>query len=332
MRRALVHGALLVVTLIVAFFTWTAGDGAETDEDSVAVWDYDASQITGVSYRSAHRSVEMERRGTGADEYLWAIQTDSARSAATDTTAPPTEQVSEYPVGEAGENMLEELAQLRIARDLGEASEAKRATYGVSDTMPMVTIRLRNGAEHNLAVGKEVLGGGTRYVHDVERNRIYVLPIGLVRPLEVGGEMLRLMEYQDFEPDDVASVTVRAGTVQRTMRRTSQGAPPRAVWTPADADRPDQAFGNFMEQADRLWAARFVSNLSPDTLQAVMRVDYLDERDDAIGFLELFRTQAAQGTPAYFMRTGRTIVFGEVFAPIAERVEQDVEEMKSARR
>jgi hypothetical protein len=142
--------------------------------------------------------------------------------------------------------------------------------------------------------------------------------------------MLRLTKYQDFEPDDVASVTVRAGSAERTMRRTTLGAPPRPVWTAPDADRPDQAFGNFMEQVDRLFAARFVSDLSPDTLQAVMRVDYLDERGDAIGFVELFRTPSNQGTPTYFMRTGKTIVFGEVYAPLAERLEQDVAEMKTA--
>jgi hypothetical protein len=329
MRRALVHGALLVVTLIIAFFTWTGEDSARADEDSVVVWDHDVSQLAGVSYRSAHRTVEMERRGAGAEEYLWATQTDSVRAPAPDTTARPTTQVTEYPVGEAGENMLEELARLRIARDLGEASDEKRVTYGISDTMPVVTVRLRNGAEHVLAVGKEILGGGNRYVHDVERNRIYVLPIGLVRPLEVGGEMLRLMKYQDFEPDDVASVTVRAGTVERTMRRTSQGAPPQPVWTAPGADRPDPAFGNFMEQVDRLFASRFVSDLSPDTLQPVMRVDYLDERGAAIGFVELFRTPSPQGTSTYYMRTGRTIVLGEVYAPIAERVAQDVEQMKT---
>jgi hypothetical protein len=325
MRRVMVHGVLLVLMLIFAFVTWTAEDLPDADDAMVAVWQHDPQQVSSVTYRSAARTIVLERRGAGNEATLWAVQTDSVRPPAQDSVAAGgarTASITEYPVGDEGETMIGGLARLRVIRDLGEATEEKRATYGITDSVPVLTLRLRDRNERALAIGATVLGGGSRYVQDLRGNRIYVVPVSLVRPLEVGGDMLRLTKMQSFEANDVASVTVRAGTAERTMRRRTQGSPPLPVWTPPDSERADEAFGNFMAQIDQLWVARYVPAASADTLQSIVRIEYLDDDRDALGFLELFRTRTAT-PPVYLMRTGRTVVFGEVYGPLAERVEQD---------
>jgi len=107
------------------------------------------------------------------------------------------------------------------------------------------------------------------------------------------------------------------------MQRQPAGEPPQFVWTAPDSDRPDQAFANFMEQLDRLWVARYRSDVDTDTLLAITRADYLDAEGDTLGTLELFRARAADST-TYFLRTRATIVPGEAYGPVAERIEQDI--------
>jgi hypothetical protein len=333
MKRVLVHGALLVLMLIVAFVTWTAGERPETDDTLTAVWDHDADDVTALTYRSRARTIAIERRHVGDVDQLWAVQMDSVQRATPDTvpgdsTAAPGRL--EYPVGDEGEDVVAGVAQLRVIRDLGAATAEKRATYGLSDSASVLTLRLRNRAERTLAIGSPVLGGGSVYVQDMRSNRIYVIPIDLLRPLEMGSDMLRLMKVQRFEPEQVATVTVRAGAAQRTMRRRPQLGSPVPQWTALDNERIDEAFGNFMAQVDQLWIARYVPDASADTLQPIIRVDYHASDSDALGYLELFRTRAGS-PPTYLMRTGRTIVLGEVYGPLGERLEQDVASLFGSR-
>ncbi|MCI0436756.1 MAG: DUF4340 domain-containing protein [Gemmatimonadetes bacterium] len=363
MRSVVAHGVLLTAVLLVAFVTWTAEDRPASDDAAVVVWDRAQGDVARVSYSALNRLVELERRGAGDDAHIWGKETltlapppadtaraDSiARSAAAAATVgrsatPPdsgvtrdtaaarvnqapakTTQVEEYPVGEQGEDLLERLDKLRAVRDLGAVTDAKRSAYGLAEAEPKLTIYFRNGEQRTFTLGKNVVGGGDRYALDVDRNRVYVLPIALLQSLEGGSSMLRLMKYQPFEPNQVASVTLRAGNAERSVHRRTVGSPPTPIWTRAGSTTPDPAYGNFMEQLDRLWVSRYATNVAPDTLQLILRASYLNEDGRALGFLELLRTRAANdASPLYFMRTSRTIVLGEVYGPLAERVEQDI--------
>lgn len=354
MRGIVAHGVLLAVALVLAFVTWTSKEAPDTGQATISVWDHAPADIAAVSFHSSGRTLQLERRANGARSYLWAQQTtrpvppphvadstgELAEQADTvvlttetgeageigDSIAPEPERMEEFPVGKEGDTLVEQLARLRALRDLGDATQEKRDAYGLADTTSTISVEFRDGTERTLGLGNSVVGGGNRYVLDVERNRVFVLPVGVIQPLE-SGEMLRLTEYQSFEPDDVARVTVRAGTTaERSMRRHTTGSP-EAAWSPADSDRPDPAFGSFMQQIDQLWVSRYASDVSTDTLNAVLRVEYHNARGSTIGSLELFRGRDAGGTPAYFMQTGRTIVPGEIYAPLGERLEQDVESL-----
>lgn len=258
-------------------------------------------------------------------------ETEEAEDAPAQAEEPeePEERVEEFPVGTEGETVVERLAALQAVRDLGDATEERRANFGLADAVPTVTVRLRDGTSRELALGNSVVGGGNRYVLDVEGNRILVLPVGLLRPLEAS-EMLRLSEYQPFQPDEVASVTVHTRGSERSFERGTSGAQPQQpVWSPAGSDRPDPAFGSFMEQVNQLWIAQYVADAPADNLEMVLRIDYHDDRGNDIGFLELFRSPATDddGQPTYLMRTGRTIVFGEIYLQLGERLEQDIESL-----
>lgn len=379
MRQVTAHGILLAVVLIAAWVTWTSDEPADTTEATIPVWDHDPGDVTAVSFESAERSLQVERRETDERSYLWARQTtrlapppqptsDTTTSTADTTTsteaadtgaavtavaaaddanaaddtdavadsvaadsaaAQERERVDEYPVGDEGDSLIERFAQLRAVRDLGAADDELRDAYGLADSAATVTVRFRDGGERTLALGNTAIGGSDRYVLDVERDRIFAVPVTLIRPLETGSA-LRLTEYQTFEADDVARVTVGAGGAERTMERHAAGTSGPETWSPPNSDEQDPAFAGFMDQVDRLWVSEFVADASADTLDALLRVDYYDRRDNAIGYLELFRTPSgaeSSDSVRYFMRSPRTLVLGQVYGPLGERLEQDIETM-----
>jgi hypothetical protein len=126
-------------------------------------------------------------------------------------------------------------------------------------------------------------------------------------------------------------VTVRAGSVERTMQRKVVDSPPRPIFTPTDSETPDVAFGNFMQQLDALWVERYDPNVPIISLESILRAEYRDWRGGEIGYLELFRARAPDGTTKYYMRTPRTIVVGEIYAGQGQLIDQDIQSLLRAR-
>jgi hypothetical protein len=332
-RSVTLHASLLVVTLAAAALTWTAEEEDPNDRATLTVWERNPDDIIALAYRSGKDTIDVERRGEGAESYLWGRQTtvalDQPPLSPADTAGGvpyvPRMQVEEYPVGDGGPPLLERLARMRALRDLGAADSTKRATFGLTGTEPYLDIRFRDGTEQRLVFGDQVVGGGSRYVLDVQNDRIYVVSAELVSPFEAGAGALRLTQYQAFRPEQVASVTVRAGDSERTMNARQAGdLPARTVWTFPGEDRQDVAFGIFMGQLDQLWVMRYRPELDESALETFLRADYVDERGRNIGYIQLYRSRTPEGTTTYYMRTPKTIVVGEIYGPQAERVEQDV--------
>jgi hypothetical protein len=329
MRSALVHAALLGIALVAVFATWTWEGAEASGEPAVVVWEREPEEVIAVTFRSGERRVELERRSEGEERWIWGRETfpnAMAIGLPTDSTAPPPPPltVEEYPVDQGGETLFGRLAGLTAIRDLGPADDEKLTTYGLDVTEPALVVRFADGSERNLVFGGNVAGGGPRYMLDADSQHVYVVPPDVIIPFEGGVGTLRLNAYQGFQPDEVTSATVTAGTVQRTMNRKMIDSPPRPVWTPADSETPDVAFGNFMQQLDGLWVERYDPSVAPMSLQSLLRAEYTDWRGGPLGYLELFRGQAPDGTPKYYMRTPRTIVVGEINTPQGERIEQDI--------
>jgi hypothetical protein len=347
MKGVIAHGALLAAALVAALVIWTSPVRTEPTDATVPVWQFAANDVASVTFRDGDRTLLVEWRQGDGPRYLWArdagyeidplgrdapssadhTAAEDGEAAIEEDTSWRVEKVEEFPVGREGEELFEQLARLNAIRDLGEATADKHTAFGMGETAATIALRLRNGNERVLALGNSVVGGGDRYALDVERNRFYVLPASLIRPLENSG-MLRLHEHQSFTADQVASVTVRARGAERTALRRMSGSPPRANWTPTGSDHADAGFAGFMEQVDRLWISRYAAEVDPATLEPLARVDYQDRRGNGIGFLELSRRPGDDENPTiYYMRTGRTIVPGEIYTPLAERLEQELESL-----
>lgn len=331
MKSVTVHAGLLVIALSAAALTWTAEKEDPTSRETVTVWDRSADDVTAVAYRSSTDTVDIERRGTGADSYLWGRQSNAvlvqpeAPEVPPSANEPPKRETEEYPIGDGGQALFERLARLRALRDLGAADSTKKATYGLSDSLgAKLSVHFADGSQRTLLFGNAIVGGGAQYVLDDEASHLYVISTDLISPFLGGAGALRLTRYQAFTPEQVGSVTIRAGSSTRTMQSRRANNPPRSVWVFPGEDRQDVAFGIFMNQLDQLWVTKYTPNVQESELEPILRADYLDERGRDIGYLQLFRARGANGETVYYMKTPRTVVIGEIYAPQGQRVEQDV--------
>jgi len=328
-RGLTVHAALLVAALAVAFLTWTSGEAPQADASLIEIWNRDPARLVQVDYRSAARTLTVERRERQEGGYLWGIETTSQPAApAADSAAPvlPAQPppVDSYPVSADGDTLFRRFARLQAVRDLGVPGATDSAAFGVKDAADTVVLHFHDGEQRRLALGADVVGGGDRYVLDLTAGRIYVLPSDLLQPLTVPTS-LRRQRLQDFSPSEISRVVLRAGGTERVMQRTpTRFDSSRGEYRAPGSEQTDQAFTNFMSQLDGLWVEHFREDVNVDTLQAIVRVDYLDEGGATLGTIQLYRTSATNSPNPYFLRTAATVVAGEAYVPAAQRIEQDV--------
>jgi hypothetical protein len=312
----LTYAVLLVASLALAFRTWTHEDRGETAAGTVQPWQRRADDVVALEYTRPGQRLEIQRRGTGDAAYLWA-----------------TVDTSAFVVGaDAGQRLLDALASPHALRDLGTPDARERHGYGLDTARTRLLIRFRDGSR-DLLMGGTTYMTGDRYVLDHASGHVYVLPQGAVSPLDDAAQMLPERRLHAFTPERVAAVTLRGAGRTLSMRRLAgagggtgeAGAPAPSGWAPAAGpERPDPAFGTFMQRLDGLWAASYAAREDSRTLVPVLRVDYADRWGRPLGFLELFRRPGSGPSPEYFARTELTRVLVRLYPGAGDNLAADV--------
>jgi hypothetical protein len=330
MSTVKLHGILLLVALLVALQTWTRDEsaGRSTRDGAATVWEGDVDEIAYITYDNPARMLRVERREETGDAarrgetYLWGITTTDV-STADSASVGEAQQRQEFPVGNAGEDLFRRLAPLRALRDLGELSEEAKEQYDLSEPERTLTVSFADG-EKELEFGATVFGGAHRYALDPLTGHGYVITEDVLRQLDGGMTMLQAREFHRYDASDVAGINVRTPTGERHMVREGDG--PTAIWTsPGTPGEPDQTFANFMGRLEQLAISRYEPQINLDTLELVVRIEYMDERERPLGFLEMFRAPAdAQGRTEYYVQTEVTRIAAHVYLSMAERMAQDL--------
>ena len=106
-------------------------------------------------------------------------------------------------------------------------------------------------------------------------------------------------------------------------QRTEIGDP--AVWHPLGSPgQADLTFANFMERVGQISIEGFGEEVSAESLIELMRVEYFDEDDEPIGFLELY-TESRESGGNYYVFSERTKVLAGAIRSLAETVARDLE-------
>ena len=308
MRDLKAHLALFVAAVVATVVAWNRDEVAEAARDLALVWQRDTTDFRALHYRGPTLDLRIERRADRDGPFYWAVRTRHRES----------RDSLEFPVGWSGAAVVPRLTVLRALRDLGTPSTEQLASYGLADSEVRLTVEFNDG-RRELVVGDSVFGGEDRYVLEPATGRGYVISRDAISPIELGEGALRERAVHNFRPNDVAEVRVAAGPDrERTMVRTESGE-----WMEPDGDAPDIGFGNFMERVDDLAIEGYDSLPSREELRLVLRMEYLDDDGDALGFVELLRDDPPE-RDAYYLRSETTRILARAHSILTERVEQAV--------
>lgn len=333
MKGARIHGILLAAAAVWAFQTWTRDEVREEDRNRALAWEQDTTAVAMVRYRSSEKEVVIRRREDDGGAFLWGTEIENEGR---DTL--------EFPVGASGHTVVARLAALRVIRDLGPLSPEQEARFGLDGSEEQIAVAFDDD-ERLLILGDTTFGGGShRYAlqpaptdGSQASGSGYVLPGDVVRPLAIGEGSLRERWLHHYSADEVARVRVTVGDGpegdedaganqpeavgrSRTMDRLDSGE-----WAAADGEAPDAGFGNFMQRVDQLAIAGYDSLPPADRLRSLLRVEYYDEDEDVLGFVELFRDDSAERDP-YYIRSERTRILAAAVTALAERVAEGLGE------
>ena len=325
MRGVFLHGGLLLAALVASVLTWTGSRPLVVQSERTVVWDRDTTEITAIEYRSESHDIDITRRTFETGEYLWGVE--SRRGGPTDAV----ESRLEFPAGAPGADLVEGLARLGVVRDLGPLDEDNAPRFGLSEPGATLTV-VFGGERRELAIGNETPGGADRYGDDRTAGRAYVIPGGLVSPLETGVGALRERRIHYFGAADIMSVRVEVGERSRLMVRSGEDQLGGATWASSDTpDRPDQTFANFMERIGQLAIEGFRNRTDLPLMERRLRMEYFDDDGESIGFTELHRSVVGPGSgPAeveFFVLSERMPVPADAIRSLAERVDADLEEI-----
>jgi len=272
-RGPIIHGVLLVAALIFAYQTWTREEKTEPKVGTISMWSKAEGSLTALLFETKDRTVRVEKRTEGAEEYLWGKEVRVRRKrkrrpkpkppadAGAESAQPdePEEEVTtttrEFPTGDKADEAWKYFTNMKALRDLGELDDEKRKKYGVAESTDNITAVFKDG-ERSLILGGKIYGSQDRYVLDTETNRGYAVAGAVLRAINSGETSLRVKNLHKYKADDVQQVKVAtpAGAERSLVRLTVEGAK-RATKTWADAktpDKPDQTMANFLTEINKV--------------------------------------------------------------------------------
>ena len=263
-----VHGLLLVAALVLAWFSWTAGE-QEPASSEVPVWDLGAGEIVEVVYHDEDREVALEKKSgeSGEAAALWAKTLRKRKKQAVPEKPEPAEaepekpepEVKEFRVNDKGTKAVERLRKPMAKRALGKLDPDREDELGLRD--PEGTLTVRAGSKtHSLQVGATAFGGGLRYVRDAETGVAFVVEAALVDDFRWADARLVERELHAFAKDELTGFSIERGESRKgwTKKAAAEGAGPIWIEAGAVSADADESAATWLSKLFRLRAHRYV--------------------------------------------------------------------------
>ncbi|HVV81845.1 MAG TPA: DUF4340 domain-containing protein, partial [Kofleriaceae bacterium] len=325
MKGVIIHGGLLAVMLAYGYTTWTRDKSAKPTAGQVVMWTRPVADVKTIEMATTDRTLHLERRGSGADEYWWGSETRTTKRSrpvppSDDPAAPPpapTEETvtdtREFPVGDVGTKLVSDLAAMRAVKVIGTLKDAAKKDYGLDDTSKTISVVFGDGSK-TLVLGGSVFSGSDRYVMDVDTNKVFVVSRSVISPLEGGESSLKPLDLRSFDPKSAQQIEIAAAGKTKAVSRikvtkpadpaaaADPHAPPTAkkdevIETWGTGTTADQTAANFIDKLEKLRPTRFEPNVDPASLSPLVALTYRDAHGKVLGTIKLLKRPRAKDEP-----------------------------------
>jgi len=275
---------------------------------------------------------------------------DKVASTAVDAGAPPappepeyetTTTKREFPVGDAGEAIIKNMASMHVVRALGTLTDEQKKEFKLDSAVTTLAVIFKDGTK-NFVIGDPVTGTAQRYALDPDSGKGFILAGTLISPLQSGESVLAPKQPNGFDQASLDSVELTANGKTKTASRietTTEKGIKAKTWGDKATQKPDQTLANVIDNIGSLKASRYAPELAVKDMTRVVSVTYKDAKGKQLGTLGLYKIEKPGELPEdgsadptkppppvieYYVLTETTRVPAQVAKPLADRIEQDV--------
>lgn len=288
-RQVAVQGALALVGLSAAYFTWQRG--AELEPGEVVVVDAAKNDLLAARYDDQEKPawVELSRSTDDAGSFV------AVRLSAQDKPVAGKENVtSRIPErlvrgSDTADKLLAMLAPLRASRGLGVLDAAKLKDLGLDAPKKHITVSLRNG-QRKFAIAPAPPGGSEPYLRDESTGQVYLVPRSLLSDFQAAASSLVERRLHTFKLEEADHVVVRHGGTKKELV-VSRGDDGLRISPASTPDKPDATAKAWQERVFSLWPVEVLGQgetPAEGVPQIEVRVDY-SARGRGLGFVEIAR-------------------------------------------
>ncbi len=233
------HTLMALLSCVLAFAAWTRPNLGNSGQlvvmlpgkpDSLQriVWQDDAGQVV----------VERNAAGGAGQKAKYWIHSS--------TTTPPAETET-WPGNPQTAALVERLAPLKAARDLGPFDATQLARFGFDHVRQKLTLQDSSGKTQMIEFGGVTFGSGDHYARAADQ-RVYLLRVGTVSSLLAGGLALQDRSLVGMPERQFMSVILRGKGRQRQLsQRHGNDLEKVFMADPADPDQRLELASSFVE-------------------------------------------------------------------------------------
>jgi len=265
-RSVLIYAAVLALSTVWAYITWTHEGEVDPDE-AVVILDGKADSLVSIVYDSEDLDVSIEMRQDDHGRYAWADVVPKAKDEEAPepdpsnphAPPPPDNDPASFKVGKGGDKLLEGMAPFIAKRRLEGVAEDQLGELGLEPAEATLTITREGREPKTYELGGNAFGGVNVYVRDPADGKLYLLDAKLIAPLQSAKRTLPDRTLYPGEQKEIKAVAISDGSRTVTFNQNNPDDAEARFWAREGEDSEDATASAWLDKALSLSASEYLA-------------------------------------------------------------------------